>query len=101
MEPGLIPHSSRLNPSPVERMRRHPTILLEKLASQDFNRSTNCWVEITWMTEKDLGFLVNRQLNIRQQCTQVAKKSNGILACIRNSVASRTRTEIILYTQHW
>ncbi|RMC12154.1 hypothetical protein DUI87_11289 [Hirundo rustica rustica] len=51
--------------------------------------------------ERDLGVLVSSWLNMSQQCAQVAKRANGILACIRNGVASRSREVILPCTQHW
>ena len=45
--------------------------------------------------EKDLVILVDNKLTMSQQCALSLKQANSLLACIRQSIASKLR-EVIL-----
>ena len=51
------------------------------------------WLQ-SCMDEKVLEVIVDSQLNMSQQCSQVTKNAKGILTCIRNRAVSKSREVI-------
>jgi len=48
--------------------------------------------------ERDQGVLGDDKSTMSQQCALVARKANGILGCIKQSVASRSKEVLLLYS---
>ena len=46
--------------------------------------------------EKELGIVMDKKMNVSQQCALAVQKANSILGCIRRGLASRMREVIVL-----
>ncbi|KAF4794941.1 hypothetical protein TURU_097645 [Turdus rufiventris] len=55
------------------------------------------WIEYS-SEEKNSGLMLNKKLDMTQQCALAALKANGILGCIQSSVASRARGMILPFS---
>ncbi|KAJ7418176.1 hypothetical protein WISP_60507 [Willisornis vidua] len=73
----------------------HKPVVLH-LVKNNATHQDRLWTDLLEgsFVEEDVGVLVDNKLCMSPQCVLVDKKANGILQCIRKSIASRSREVI-------
>lgn len=89
----VVVSSAKSNVRPVTSVVHQVSILGLVLIINGLDNGAQCTLGSTQLesslVEKDPGVLLDTKLNMSQKCALTAKKANGVLTCIRQSIVRR------------